>query len=88
MGLITLVDWAFQILYWLVIGRCILSFIRHDPYQPFIKIIYDITEPILRPFRRLMPAMGGVDFSPVVALLALMLARSVIIKLLVSIVYL
>jgi YggT family protein len=56
---------ALEILKWLVVVRCLLSFIRHNPYQPVIKFIYDITEPIMAPFRKIVPAAGGVDFSPI-----------------------
>lgn len=64
-------DTALYVLSWLVIIRCILSFIRHDPYQPIIKFIYDVTEPVMKPFRSLIPAAGGFDFSPILVLLAI-----------------
>jgi len=85
--LINLVDWAFELMTWLIIGRCILSFVRHDPYQPVIKFVYDITELVLSPLRRIMPATGGVDFSPLVALLVLMMARSLILRIMVAVAY-
>ncbi|NLK51685.1 MAG: YggT family protein [Syntrophomonadaceae bacterium] len=87
MGLISLVNLAFELLSWLIIARCILSFVRHNPYQPVIKVIYDITEPILGFFRRLMPSTGMIDFSPLVALLAIILAKSIVIRLLVLVMY-
>lgn len=66
---------VFEILQWAVIIRCFLSWIPHSPNNQFIKIIYEITEPILKPFRfiRLGGAAGMIDFSPVLAILALML---------------
>ena len=51
-NIILFVNLAFQLLIYLVIGRCILSFIKHNPYQPIIKFIYDITEPVMAPFRK------------------------------------
>jgi YggT family protein len=62
--IIQIVETAFTVLVWLIIGRCILSFIRHDPYHPIIKFIYEVTEPVMSPFRRLLPPAGGLDFSP------------------------
>jgi YggT family protein len=58
-----------QVMIWLIIVRCILSFVRHDPYQPIIRFIYDVTEPVMAPFRRWLPAAGGIDFSPIIAVL-------------------
>ncbi len=81
-NIILFVNLAFQLLIYLVIGRCILSFIKHNPYQPIIKFIYDITEPVMAPFRKLIPATGGIDFSPVIVILALSLAQKIIIDLL------
>lgn len=69
------VNLAFEVMMWLVVIRCILSFIRHNPYQPIIRFIYDITEPIMAPFRRLLPPAGGIDFSPIIVWMVLMLLR-------------
>jgi YggT family protein len=80
--IIQIVDTAFNVLVWLIIGRCILSFIRHDPYNPLIKFVYDVTEPIMAPFRRLVPAAGGIDFSPIIAVLAISLIQRIVIELL------
>ncbi len=85
MAIISLVDIAFTVLVWIVIGRCILSFVRHDPYQPVIKFIYDVSEPIMAPFRRLIPPTGGIDFSPIFAVLALTLVQRLVINILYSI---
>lgn len=82
-GLISLIDLLFEVLSWLIIGRCILSFVPHNPHQPIIKFVYEITEPIMAPFRRLLPAAGGIDFSPLIALLVLMMVKSLVIRILV-----
>lgn len=39
-----IVNLAFEVMMWLVVIRCILSFIRHNPYHPIIRFIYDITD--------------------------------------------
>lgn len=80
--IIQVVNTAFTVLVWLVIGRCILSFIPHNPYQPIIKFIYDITEPVMSPFRRLLPTAGAIDFSPILAILAVSLVQRIVIQLL------
>ncbi|MGR6835644.1 YggT family protein [Syntrophomonas erecta] len=80
--LIMIVNMAFNVLVWLIIARCVLSFVRHNPYQPIIKFIYDVTEPVMAPFRRLLPAAGGMDFSPIIAVLAITLAQKLVVDLL------
>ena len=76
------VNLAFEVMMWLVVIRCILSFIRHNPYQPIIRFIYDITEPIMEPFRRLLPPAGGIDFSPIIVWMVLMLLRNLVLGIL------
>lgn len=70
-----LTDMVLMILQWLIIIRSILSWFPHSTNNFIIKTIYEITEPILRPFRSIR--IGGmVDFSPLFAILALILFRS------------
>jgi YggT family protein len=53
---------------WMIIISALLSFVSSDPSNPFVQAINGISEPLLRPFRRLIPPLGGLDFSPLVAL--------------------
>jgi len=85
LNIIQLVNVFFEVLTWLIIIRCILTFVRHDPYQPIIRFIYEVTEPIMAPFRRMIPAAGGMDFSPIVVLLAITLVQRIVIQLLYAI---
>lgn len=71
---------ALEVLKWLVVARCLLSFFRHDPYQPVIKFIYDVTEPLMAPFRRLVPAAGGIDFSPILVFFIIQIVQSLVIQ--------
>ncbi len=73
-----LVNIIFEVMIWLIIVRCILSFVRHNPYQPIIRFVYEVTEPVMAPFRRLIPATGGIDFSPIVVFLVLQLVRQLV----------
>ncbi|HZK43232.1 MAG TPA: YggT family protein [Syntrophomonadaceae bacterium] len=83
--IVDLVNIAFNVVVWLVIGRCMLSFIKHDPTQPIIKFIYDLTEPIMSPFRKLMPPRGGLDFSPIITVLALVIIQNIVMNILYAI---
>ncbi|MGI6413823.1 MAG: YggT family protein [Syntrophomonadaceae bacterium] len=79
---INIVNVAFEVLIWLIIIRCLLSFFNHNPYQPAIRFVYDITEPIMAPFRRLIPSAGGIDFSPLLAFFVIKMVQRLIVDLL------
>lgn len=53
-----------------VIARAILSWVSPDPYNPIVRIINQLSEPVLFPIRRRVPYLGGIDFSPMLALVA------------------
>ena len=55
----------------LIIARVIVSWIANKSQHPLIPLIYQLTEPVLRPISKLLPPMGGVDLSPLFALIAL-----------------
>ncbi|MGB9804738.1 YggT family protein [Desulfofundulus sp.] len=80
MSLERIINVAFQVYAWLIFVRIILSFIRHNPYQPLIRFIYEITDPVLGFFRRFVPPVGMLDFSPLVAFFALELLRQIILN--------
>jgi YggT family protein len=63
-----------------VFFRAILSWVAPDPSNPIMQALDAITEPILQPLRQIMPRMGGLDLSPMVAIIVL----SVIARLLVQ----
>lgn len=53
----------------LIIARIIVSWIANQSRHPLIPLIYQLTEPVLRPFSKLVPPLGGVDLSPLFALI-------------------
>ncbi|WP_018294807.1 YggT family protein [Mariprofundus ferrooxydans] len=55
-----------------VIARAVLSWVSPDPYNPVVRIINQLSEPLLFPIRRRVPYIGGIDFSPMIVLLILM----------------
>lgn len=80
--IVQLVDLVFEVLVWLIIIRCVLSFVKHNPHQPLIRFVYDATEWVMAPFRRIVPSAGAIDFSPIIAVLAIELVRRLAVKLL------
>ena len=61
-----------------IIIRVILSWVAQGGYNPATAIITTLTEPVLRPFRRLLPPMGGFDLSPILAIILLLAATIVV----------
>lgn len=82
--LIQLVQIAFRVLEILLLIRIFLSWIPHDPCQPILRFIYEVTEPILAPFRRFL-TVGPFDFSPILAFIVLGLVERLVIQILVLI---
>lgn len=75
-----LVDTLFRVVNILLLVRALMSWINPDPYNPIVRFIYQLTEPILAPFRRFVPPVGMLDVSFIVAILVLYLAESVILS--------
>ena len=61
--------------FWAVLVRVILSWVAPDPYSPVVRVIVQITEPIMAPVRKLLPPMGGFDLSPLFVLLGIQLLQ-------------
>jgi YggT family protein len=55
--------------------QVILSWVNPGAYNPATSLLYSLTEPVLRPARRLIPPLGGLDLSPLVALVALQVVK-------------
>jgi YggT family protein len=81
--IVQIIDIIFEVLVWMIIARCVLSFVRHDPRQPVVRFIYDVTEPVMAPFRKIIPSTGGLDFSPIITVLAVEFIRRIVIKLII-----
>jgi YggT family protein len=68
---------------WIIIARAVLSWVNPDPYNPIVRFLYRITEPVLRPIRHRLPTFQmGLDLSPLVVLLAIYLLRDFLVPVL------
>jgi YggT family protein len=68
--------------FWLIIIGAVLSWVSPDPRNPIVRFIYGVTEPLLYQVRRRLPfvIVGGLDLSPIVVILAIMFAQTVIVQ--------
>ena len=72
-GVFTLLVWSLlgvlgllvNIYFFALLGMIILSWVAAGSRHPAIYLLYQITEPVMAPFRKVLPAMGGLDFSPI-----------------------
>jgi YggT family protein len=72
---------ALSLYMWIVIGRAIISWVSPDPYNPIVKFLNAVTEPVLRPIRKKIPInLGGIDFSPILVILAIIFLQSFLVK--------
>jgi YggT family protein len=60
----------------------VLSWVRLSEDNPFVRVIHQLTEPVLSRVRNALPAAGGFDFSPMVVLIGLQLLKSLLLRLL------
>ena len=66
---------------WIMIIRALLSWVNPDPYNPIVQFLYSITEPVLQRIRQLVPMSGiGIDFSPIIVLLAIMFLQGFLVE--------
>jgi YggT family protein len=79
-ALAVLVDLVLSAYMWIIIGRAVISWVNADPYNPIVRFIYQITEPVLGRIRRFVPLLGGgLDFSPMILIIAIIFLRSFIV---------
>ncbi len=84
--MIGVIRFVFELYSIILLARVLLSWIQVDPRNQLVQIIYQLTEPLLAPIRRVLPQTGGMDFSPIVAFIGLIVVEQIIITLLSSVV--
>ena len=85
-SLAKLIDSVIDIYTWVVIASAIMSWlvafgvvnVRNQFIRVIVDLLFRLTEPVLRPIRRILPNLGGVDISPVILLLGLFFLRSLL----------
>jgi YggT family protein len=72
----TVLDYVMVIFMFITIARAVLSWVSPDPYNPIVRFIHNVTEPVLYQIRKKLPMMyGGIDFSPIVVILIIIFLR-------------
>jgi len=71
-----LIDFVLGAYIWVVIGRAVISWVNADPYNPIVRFLVQITEPVLSRIRRFLPPLGGIDLSPMLLIFAIIFIQS------------
>lgn len=81
-------DMLLGIYKWIVIIAAMISWVNPDPYNPIVKFLHAVTEPVFRPIRRLIGyRLGPIDVSPIVVILAIIFVQSFLVRSLIKIGY-
>ena len=76
-----ILDIGLSLYMWIIIGRAVISWVNPDPYNPIVRFLNSVTEPVLYPIRRRLPLhFGGIDFSPIIVILAIIFAQSFLVQ--------
>jgi len=76
-----ILDMGLSLYMWIIIGRAVISWVNPDPYNPIVRILNSITEPVLYPIRRRMPVhFGGIDFSPILVIFAIFFLQTFLVQ--------
>ena len=66
---------------WIVVARAVLSWVSPDPYNPIVRFIHNVTEPVLYRIRERIPVdFGGIDFSPIIVILCVVFLENFVVN--------
>ncbi|MCX7913702.1 MAG: YggT family protein [Thermodesulfovibrionales bacterium] len=81
-------DFILMVYKWIIIIAAVVSWVNPDPYNPIVRLLYRITEPVLRPVRRIIGArLGPIDISPLIVILIIIFLQEFVIKSLIELGY-
>lgn len=83
-----ILDIALTVYMWVIIIAALVSWVNPDPYNPVVRILYGLTEPVLRPVRRVIGfRLGPVDISPMIVILGIYFIKKFLIVTLIELGY-
>jgi YggT family protein len=81
LGIAKVLDIALNIYMWIIIIRALISWVNPDPYNPIVQMLTKMTEPVLRPIRKIVsPYRTGVDFAPLIAILIIIFLQYAVVN--------
>ncbi len=84
----TILNYVLGFYKWVVIIAALLSWVNPDPYNPIVRFLHSVTEPVFRPIRRLIGyRLGPVDISPIIVILAIIFIQSFLVRTIIKVGY-
>ena len=83
--LIGVVRTIFELYSFILLARILISWFQVNPYNSIVQLLYQLTEPVLAPIRRLLPPAGMLDFSPIVAFILIRVVEEIVVSILRSV---
>lgn len=81
MAIARILDIGLSLYMWVIIARAVISWVSPDPYNPIVRFLNSVTEPVLYRVRRFIPVyFGGFDFSPILVILGIIFVQSFLIQ--------
>jgi YggT family protein len=81
LGIVRVLDIVLELYMWTIIIRALISWVNPDPYNPIVQVLARMTEPVLRPIRKLAPPYKvGIDLSPLIATLIIIFLQYALIR--------
>ncbi len=85
MAIAKLINVVLSAYIWLVIGRAVISWVNADPYNPVVRFLVQVTDPLLQRIRRVVPFMGGIDLSPMILIFGIVFLQNFLVPTLMQI---
>jgi len=83
-----IVDTLLEVYKWVIIIAALISWVNPDPYNPIVRFLHAVTEPVFRPIRRLVGyRLGPIDISPIIVILAIIFIQSFLVRTLIKVGY-
>ena len=70
-----ILDTLLSIYMWIIIISALISWVNPDPYNPIVRFLHSVTDPVLRPIRKRLGFSMGIDISPMIVILVIMFVR-------------
>jgi YggT family protein len=86
LALARILDIGLTLYMWIVIARAVISWVNPDPYNPVVRFLHSVTEPVMYNIRRWIPVYyGGIDFSPIIIILVIIFLQSFLVQSLIQV---
>ena len=79
---VNILNTILSLLTYAIIIRAVLSWVRPNPNNPLVRLLNKVTDPIMKPLERIIPPLGGLDISPIIAIVLIQLVQRLLPRLL------